>query len=80
MECLKDKEAAMKTCQKAIDVGLKKIDAIEDELDYADAKKLLDMLKENLQIWEDVNPEKESEDEDDAPKKEKNEGEDENNE
>ena len=38
MECLKDKDAAIKTCQKAIDVGLKKIDTIEDEFDFADAK------------------------------------------
>ena len=76
MECLKDKDAAMKTCQKAVEVGLKKLESIDDPDDFADAKRLIDMLKENLTIWEDVYPDKESEDEEEAPKKEKNDDED----
>lgn len=54
----------MKTCQKAIEVGLKKIDSLENDKDHETAKQIIEMLRENLQIWEDIDPNKESDDDD----------------
>ena len=53
---IKDKEEAVKITEKAIEGGQKRLDDLEDQLDVQDAKTLLDLLRENLLTWEDVDP------------------------
>jgi len=53
---MKDKEEAIKVTEKTIEGGQKRLDDLEDANDVNDARTLLELLRENLLNWEDIEP------------------------
>ena len=47
-----------------MDVGLKKLDQLAEEKDQNDSRTLIDMLRENLETWENIDPKAEEDSED----------------
>lgn len=52
-EVLQDKEGAKEMANKAIELGNKTIEKIEDEEERQDADTIIDMLTDNVKQWED---------------------------
>lgn len=53
---LKDKAEAIKITNKAVEQGAIKMDQLTDEMDKNDSRTIIELLRENLITWEDVDP------------------------
>lgn len=52
-DCMGEKESAVALLKKAVDVGQKTLDKIDAEEEQHDALTLLDLMKENIEMWEE---------------------------
>lgn len=52
-EIMQDTDEAIKIATRAVNVGMKKLDHLEDENDRQDADTIIELLNENLKDWED---------------------------
>lgn len=53
-DVMDEKENALTTAKQAVEVGMKTIEKVDNEDDKEDALRLLEMLRENIEIWEDA--------------------------
>lgn len=48
-----ERNNTMKTVQKAIESAMKKMDNLKDDQDREDTRTIIDLMRENLNKWED---------------------------
>ena len=53
-DCMEDRDQAMKICNEAMEYGATNLEKLEDDSDLTDASTLLELIKENTDMWEDI--------------------------
>ena len=53
-DSLGEREKALEMCNDALDSGTTALESIEDDSDLTDATTLLELIKENVDMWEDT--------------------------
>jgi len=49
-----DREKALSLCNEAIEFGSSALEKLELDSDVTDATTLLELIKENIDMWEDI--------------------------
>ncbi len=53
-DCMEDRDEALKLAKKAREVGQKTLEKLDDEDEVTDTTKILEMLRWNIDDWEEI--------------------------